>query len=130
MDEKVANVADQVNSVLDNLADKLKVPIEHLWGVLVQQAKVVLVTNTAIIGLWAVYVVVWGVLLKKAFHWWAANARTDNEDVVAACSVVWVVVSGIVFISSTFYVWFHVFPELITCWLNPEYWALAKIRGE
>lgn len=110
---------DKTIELLSGLADKFGTTVDHLWGVLVKQAYV---------GAWATIVTLGGLIMFSAITIITTNkrARADfKNDAVSIASVAFVgaciagSIGAIGIVGEA--------PELITCFLNPEYWALKQV---
>lgn len=120
-----ANVAEQVKDVLDHVAEKLAVPVGHLWEVLVRQQ---VVEGWMGVGYWIVFaaaLIVMVYLSPRMYKW--AESLTDGYDghpggyfAVIVPSVVLV----ILFLVSTICL-----GDDITKIVNPEYHALNEVLG-
>lgn len=113
---------DQTAALLQQLANKLGTTSEYLWGVLVRQAPIQAwimafeygMTLLAIIVLWRV---------RKPLGAWLKKSMDDDAGpAVFIGSVVFVIVASIWLVACVF-----CFEDMITAFLNPEYWALNKV---
>lgn len=105
--------------IINQLADKLLVPVEHLWGVLVNQAPIAAATIVLQIFIGVVFYVCTYKKLKKM-----ANGDTDGDALI----LLWIVWGYCALVSAMF-VFFCSVPELISAVFNPEYWALKQLLG-
>lgn len=107
---------EQTQKLIEQLASKLGVTVEHLWGVLIHQAPISS-------GIWALEVVLGiitgGVMLKKSI----TLLKQDDEDGLAiglVCGGVVLVLFAVIFMA--------VYSDQIMAgFFNPEYWALRQI---
>jgi hypothetical protein len=111
---------NQLDAVLANLAEKFNVSVEHLWTVVVTQAKITVITNGA---LSLIFTILLGVCLY-AYRWIYVKFSDDGEGVMFLHGVntliLLVIVLSLGLVGETFF----------TALLNPEFWALKQIlRG-
>jgi hypothetical protein len=117
---------DQTTKLLESLALKLGTTAEYLWGALIKQAHVSVISNLLLI----VFTIVMGIILLRA-HKWASSeydgyVRYNDDNGVFLTSgmivflLIWVgfVIGSIISVD-----------EIITALFNPEYWALKQILG-
>lgn len=123
--------------MLQAFAEKLNTTAEYLWQVMVRQALVAGVTDLVIVAVWiAVAVATWKVHkhLSKPFdkpedggYSWEKGTitclyfRNDSGPLIAMC------VFAVVLLGAGVGVLVGVVPDMITAFLNPEYWALKEI---
>ena len=101
---------------IQKIADKLGVTIEHLWSVLIQQAYIDAMISTMCVIFWVVVITVVFKLLKK--H----NQDGDAEwyyEVWGLYGFISLMILGILL---------NITGNVITCLINPEYWALMQIK--
>jgi hypothetical protein len=101
---------------LANLAAKFNVSVEHLWTVVVTQAKITAVTSGA---LSLIFTILLGICLY-AYRWIFVRFNGDEEHFIlygmnTLCLTVILLILGMV--GETFF----------TALLNPEFWALKQI---
>jgi len=119
---------------LTALSEKLGTTVEHLWGVLIKQTKVLIVQYIGYqvlllaIFIIALYFLGWGF---DSFHTIANTVYEYSGDKVndQTASVVVSVFSIIVIIITPFLFWENVI-SIITLSKNPEYWALETILND
>jgi uncharacterized membrane protein YcaP (DUF421 family) len=115
------------------LADKMGVTVEHLWGVLVVQAKISAVTDLIGALLWTLITVVGTVVSVK----WYRKLRKETEDKLTDYTdwerhdhfplwVTFCVFTVVVMLVSVIN-WCCITSPVITKLLNPEYWALQQL---
>lgn len=100
--------------LIRELSEKLGTTAEHLWGVMITQAPIYAFTNTFII---ITLIVVTGFVYKKL-----PKFDTDGDGVLA---IQWIFFSFLVF--GTFITIVELGPEIITGFLNPQFWALKQL---
>lgn len=120
---------DKLQNVLSELAIKLGTSVEHLWKVLVYQAKI----NVVIDSIWYFLIISIGVILfklhvrfeKKIEHsttrYSPSSYYEDQEAsgyIMGILACVWLVSSVMAFFS---------LGDFISAVFNPEYWALNEI---
>lgn len=107
---------DKTSTLLNQLATKLGTTGEYLWGVLVKQAAVAGVTDLI------QYAVILGCVY--GYHKWANSEKRDfgdGGDSWPLALLVGIPLGIIVIIA------FFCFPNTITAFVNPEYWALQRV---
>ena len=104
--------------LLKVLADKLGTTTEHLWGVLLNQAFLSGLSNSAFLA----------VILISSVWWWRfalAKIKKEGKENGYSSSDVWppvILLIAACGTASTIIVY-----EIMTAFLNPEYWALKQI---
>ena len=106
---------DELSKALAKLADKLGTTAEHLWQVLIRQARVEVVTDTGFILLTAV-------CLYGLWRWWKSALKRDPDDGEMIGLVICSICGLVLFIASLVNVY-----EIPTLIFNPEYWAIQQI---
>ena len=112
----------QATEILTVLAEKLRTPIEHLWDVLVAQAKVD--ACTTIFTLLFLYAVA-GALAWASRLCFANFDRIQRDDMEPLAAMAW----GGFFLAVCVALVYTVaaVPDVVTALTNPEYWALKQI---
>lgn len=113
MEEKILNA-------LGALSNKLAIPVDHLWSVLVKQAIISGSINLAFAIMWVLATVGFIIFCYKTMA--GEKPRFTAEDIVVpSCllAVALVVVSGCLLIFTV--------PGAVIAFFNPEYWALTQI---
>ena len=109
-------------TALNSLAKQLNITVDHLWGVMVTQAKITGIMNTAgaILSLISM-----GVCLYFAIKMTARirAGKTDDVDVFGGVVALWTGF-GALLIATTIFI-----NSLAINLFNPEYWALIKITS-
>jgi len=100
--------------LINRLADKLGTTAEHLWGVLIVQARINAYEDIAILAFWGA-----ASLLFSLLFWKANKDEWEYTDVIVGVWIVVLICAGIYGLMAV--------PEIITCLANPEYWALQQI---
>jgi hypothetical protein len=113
-------VTDYQTQQLVALADRLGTTVEHLWRVLIVQARIEFYVDLFYVGL----VVVLFFVVRRAHHFLASKARADRYDeelyVVPMC-IAWAALAVIALIVVM------TCAEIPSLLLNPEYWALKQV---
>lgn len=104
-------------AVVEALAKHLNTTAEHLWGVLVAQAGITAITDGVLL------VAMWGVIITYLLHFNKLSKLWNDAD--TAGSILFVVGGAVSVILALCQ--FATLSELLTCLLNPEYWALQQI---
>ena len=119
---------ESTEKLIRELADKLGTTAEHLWSVLIMQATISGITNTVIYVVWCA-LLVWGYRIVKRKN--TSIPEDDNnlfkpaewdDDLKCVAWAVWlvlVIISFLIFSLSL--------STTISCFANPEYWALKQI---
>lgn len=105
--------------LLDALASKLSVPVEHLWQVMVTQAPV---NSTIDIFSTVIPCIIFAFMTKYLFK----EANKDNwespeKGIPAVIGGITLFFFALITLASI--------NGIITGFINPEYWALMKIKG-
>ena len=113
---------EQIPEILTALAEKLQTPIEHLWGVLVAQARVD--AYTTLFTLLFLYAVA-GALAWASRLYFANFDRIQRDDMEPLAAMAWgglfiAVCVALVYTAAAV-------PDVVTALTNPEYWALKQI---
>jgi ABC-type proline/glycine betaine transport system permease subunit len=112
---------EQIAPLLEKLANKLGTTADHLWGVMIVQARIDGYVTLAQIAI----MVVATFFYVKGLKYFLKNAEEMHEGAFAA-SVICVVIGAIIGII----VWLTTFFNLnllIASFFNPEYYALHEI---
>lgn len=120
---------DKTFNALTQLAEKLGTTAEFLWAILIRQAFVDGVVNTALIVGWLILgVVLWKfhVYLCETPETTSGYKPTRYED-LEALAVVPMMVGAIIFVMCSFFVILGLFPDAVTAFVNPEYMALDRV---
>lgn len=107
------DIGTQLNTVIDNLANKLGVAADKVWPMLIRQAHVD--GAKYIIG-FIVFGIIAAILWAIGIHAW----RDGNEEVCGWC------IAG-AFVITFFWLGVLVFGGWVTAVWNPEYYALTKV---
>lgn len=113
---------DKIIGILQTLADKLCTTVDHLWGVLVVQAKVAALTQgleTAVIGL--ITFLLWRLRTKMLVQ---KNRDHYGEYNIAVYLYLIAMSACVIVFGINLFVFIEVASKAI---LNPEYWALTQI---
>lgn len=112
---------EQITPVLKELAEKLGVTVEYLWGVLIKQAPLSGIAD--IIQYILLGIATWiFVKMSVRFH---HKIQEKNWDEMAYVLPGYIgIVIGVFWIAA-----FFCFPNTIWAFFNPEYWALKEILG-
>ena len=106
---------DKTEQLVRELAEKLGTTVEHLWGVLVQQAPIAAATNTLLLGIAGILT---ALVVRTAVRLWK-----DGEEEAAITATF---VSGLMALAS-FVALCCFAPAIAAGFFNPEYWALKQI---
>ena len=110
---------ERLNNALAVLAEKLGTSVDHIWEILVRQARI-----SATVDL-----IQYAAVVVCCMLWWKYRASATSEDwEYAGARSVGVVSSGTV-LAILIVVCFICFGNTVSALLNPEYWALQKILG-
>ena len=118
---------DNLTALLEKLATKLGTTAEHLWRILLVQAKVS-ATNSLIFLLLAIFS---GILLYR-FHKWLAYAdpkaqySTSRYDDNGELYVPLILIPALMWGVFSLCILFDI-SNIINGYFNPEYWALEKV---
>ena len=110
---------ERLNNALAVLAEKLGTSVDHIWEILVRQARI-----SATVDL-----IQYAAVAICAMLWWRYKASASAEDwSYAGPKAVGIAASGAVMLV-LIVICFICFGNTISALLNPEYWALQKILG-
>lgn len=118
----------EITPLLEKLAAKLGTTAEHLWGVLVKQAHVEGVVGLVFITVATVAVLCWGFFIfPKLYKKYKAIQKeygrySDDGEGYLIAMVIGSVALGVLFLVSLGEV-----NNVVTCFYNPEYWALKRV---
>ena len=108
---------EATTKLIGELAAKLGVTVDHLWGVLVRQAPISGVCDVLVIIAWIVGLA-WGLRRVR-------SKTTDPKcgyDGAEFAWVVWGIAAAL-----AIYVVSVAFSEIVASFVNPEYWALKQV---
>ena len=113
----------ELQKVLAELAAKLGVTVDHLWGVLLYQAKVEAIFNGFLFALCVAYFIGGGRLLRKTYLRQLEDSYEPDEG--------WWMGLCIYLVIGFFVLIFMLIAahDVITQTANPEFWALKQIIG-
>ena len=118
---------EQLAKLLEELAKQLGTTAQYLWGVLIVQAKITAMVDSAEVVCIAI-----GIFLGyKTLRRWYQNIKNDDDDFDDHFGYQLTSVLG--GIGAFFLIYFAIFgliPEIITVIANPEYWALQEILSK
>lgn len=114
---------DKTLAAVEALAKHLNTTAEHLWGVLVAQAQISAIINAVVLlAMWRV-IITYLLNLKKLL-------KLCEEENLRYTDPVWhpiMLYGGGILSAALMLYQFAVLRELLTCILNPEYYALQQI---
>ena len=113
--------------MLQALADKFGTTVEHLWGVMVYQAPLSSTTTLITFAGWVAFLM-WGF---KFIQSRTTKPEGDRYQCAAwedeTARFAWTIWGIMVFV--TFFLAGGAIEEIATGYINPEYWALMKLKG-
>ena len=111
---------------LDALAAKLNTTVEHLWNVLLNQAKIEAIQDSinALFGL--IFVAVGLYSFKRLYHCWKSDDYYSNNDDLKVGFGILACLGTCTAGTASFFVSLN---QLYAPALNPSYWALQQILG-
>jgi len=115
--------------LLEKLAEKFGTTVEHLWGVMVSQAHISAIASLVIAAIWCVTcVIIVNFVSKKTTD----TKGEDGSPIYAdwqddGAFAAWGGIAILIFIS-LLAISFN-FESFLSAILNPEYWALMKLKG-
>lgn len=112
----------QTMIILEKLAEKLGTTVEHLWGVLVNQAPISAAVDMLITIILWVLAVLW---LRKVRENTKKNEDGYKEWDYEPAGFAWICVFALFVIS--FMVTVSSLPLIVAGFANPEYWALKQL---
>ena len=119
---------ENVNMIIDKLAEKLQVPAEVLWGALLKQAPIDGVISIIISLLVVILLPISGYFLYKVIHKIAileGESKYDEQPKYIGLSIVLSIIAIIFFFGSM--VAALELSDNLAGIINPEYWALKEI---
>jgi hypothetical protein len=126
-----ALVSNQINSVINNLADKLHVPINEIMGALMMQAKISSISDIlSMILISAVFYFSVRIFLKENEKPCKEHDAygDDKHGTTWWLSLIITIIFGMVFIICAISVVVYL-DVIIAGFFNPKYWALHQILG-
>ena len=121
------------SEMLQALADKFGTTVEHLWSVMLTQAPISATINLLVIIGWAA-ISIWGFLLiqKKTTEpeggaEWPEDGYQSAEWKEEGAVLAWVLWAIIAL--ATVLIGGAELENIITGYVNPEFWALMKLKG-
>lgn len=128
---QTSSTADQINSVIDHLADKLSVPAGHLWTILVRQSYVSgwMHVLSAFAELCVLAGIVWGV--RFCYKQYTHERDTQKKDFADLCQpgTAWMI--GVIGLSiATLVIGGGILghaSDAIGQFTNPQYYAIQSI---
>jgi hypothetical protein len=126
-----ALVSNQINSVINNLADKLHVPINEIMGALMMQAKISSISDIlSMILISTIFYLSLRIFLKE-------NAKPlkkhdcyciSDHDTTWWISMISLITFGVIF--ALFTISFAMSLSITMAgFFNPKYWALSQVFG-
>lgn len=117
------DLSNQINAVIDNLANKLQVPAHELWNILIAQAKVVVITEIFAFLVCLVPIIATIILINFKYKEW----KKDNEEwrKTFFLTIIW----GSIVIFFSLMIITYVVKMTLTCFYNPAYFALHQITS-
>lgn len=107
----------EYDKIIDKLAEKLQVPAEQLWKILIKQAPIDSITSITSIVLCSIFIV----CLIILFHKIGKRNPYDNDFYILYQSIGVLSLAVIIVIAMCY------LPMIIAGFVNPEYWALKQI---
>jgi hypothetical protein len=109
---------EKTQHLLEQLATKFGTTVEHLWNILIYQAKIEGI-------LYIVSIIVFSVICIFELRWYQKlkieNSLWSEEKEQGAFILTLIIYTILVIII------FCGLPYVITCFYNPEYWALKQL---
>lgn len=128
------NVSDQINSVINNLTDKLGVAADKLYPVLIKQVYISAMYKIAwvIVGILIIVATLWCIKMLKR-KWWKIIETKDHErykpiddNTGRVCVVGGLILSSVIGISITIIQTV----TAIAIYINPDWYALQMILNQ
>jgi hypothetical protein len=119
---------EQVAKLLEQLATKLGTTVEYLWSVLIKQAFIEGVINTIVASLCLLTIIGIAIWVKYCLGKDGEDREIryyymfDDGSLAVITQIVFTIVATIVL--------FICIGSAITCFYNPEYWALNEILSK
>lgn len=107
--------------LLDKLASQLGTTSKYLWKVLIRQAPISGILD--ILQYILIVIMIWG--SYYTYSW--AHKMVEDKD-WDETTYAWPVITGLITVIFLITAFFS-FPNTITKFINPEYWALKEIIG-
>lgn len=118
----VIEMENKVFEMLNQLATKLNTTVEHLWGVLVNQASIESISYIVLYGMAFIMMIVFFIIAYKT----APLAEWNNGNKFSVIVVSSGVLGTIILVVAAATV-VDCFPSMVSGLFNPEYWALEKV---
>jgi hypothetical protein len=107
--------------LIRELSDKLGVYADKIWDVLLLQARVEAISDTVITAIMVIaFIVAFKIVYKNAYD---RSKEKCWDEAVTSVAIAFLAFFGVIL---SICVSYNV-PNIITCIVNPEYWALKQI---
>ena len=119
---------EQTEKLVRELAEKLGTTVEHLWEVLIRQASITAISNGITIAILSLIIFATYYFIKIKTK---CPQQTQNDPYpspewdVEIAALAWFVF-GLITLFASIFIMCGIY-EIITCLLNPEYWALKQV---
>ena len=113
---------EQITSLIEQLAQKLGTSVEYLWGVLIKQAEVEVITFFIALTLSAIAATSAIFMLKHSQKYWNYENAPLSAWVCLIGGIIVAICALIGFVGLILSI-----PDLISAIKNPEYWALKEV---
>jgi len=116
---------EQLTDLLRELADKLGTTVDHLYQVMITQAKVEIISNS----IFLIIIIAWLVLFKKIYKYLYAKKIERDKEIYGwdENGWFWALIGHAVLTVILVIIGLLEIDILLTLIINPEYWALDKI---
>lgn len=121
-EEIIKEGVELIVNKLELLAREMGTTVEYLWGVLAKQAFVMGSTNIGILLILAIIAPFWSRFAKHVYGLTTCDEDSWDNDIMIPIYII----SG-AYVIVTIITTIILIPEIVTCFVNPEYWALNKI---
>lgn len=118
---------EETTQLIQQLADKLGTTSEYLWGTLIRQAKIdsiVTLFQFLLIGIfgYVIFRIHKSLSIKKDYDGYSETGYQHYQETASIFMIISVCLFVMLLIASFFSI-----PDLVSGFLNPEYWALKEI---
>lgn len=115
-------ITNEITPFLQELVSKLGTTTEYLWGILLKQATVQIYMDIFVITLTVITIILYSIFIYIAMKkkWYDYNSKFNTITLLVTFLGGTIIL--IMFIASLFCTM-----ELITLYVNPEYWAFEQI---
>lgn len=127
-------MTNQINEIINNLADKFGIAVTEIYGVMESQAKVEIVKSVfsaavCLVVLYLCWLYARNVLIEKNENGDSIISKADDDCGFAIVAHVFLFIGVAVLSIIMVILVIGYFRTVVQCLLNPRYWALKELFG-